>query len=163
MIATLTRERRKIQRNLEGIRRMNKLPAALVIIDVRREHIGAREARKLHIPVVSLIDTDSDPDYVDIPIPGNDDAMRAIELVLNALGDAVEEGKRAQPEAAADGAAGERGPRPPRRSSRVVARADEGPQPATEDADLPAPAAPSDQDSSSPADKPPADSPVAST
>lgn len=98
MISTLTRERRKIYRNLHGIRNMNRLPGALVLVDVKREHIAAKEARKLKIPVIALIDTDSDPDLVDIPIPGNDDAMRAIELVLSALGDAIEEGKRARPE-----------------------------------------------------------------
>lgn len=129
MIATLNRERRKIKRNLEGIRRMNKLPGALVLVDVRREHIAAKEARKLHIPVVALIDTDSDPDFVDIPIPGNDDAMRAIELVLQALGEAIEEGKRARPEEAPapqpGAAAPGRGGRPARRSGRVTARAEQ--------------------------------------
>ncbi len=131
MIATLTRERRKIKRNLEGIRRMTKLPGALMLIDVRREHIAAKEARKLHIPVVALLDTDSDPDFVDIPIPGNDDAMRAIELVLSALGDSIEEGKRARPEdqqaqAPAGQQPGGRGGRPSRRGARFSARADEG-------------------------------------
>lgn len=131
MIATLTRERRKIKRNLEGIRRMTKLPGALMLIDVRREHIAAKEARKLHIPVVALLDTDSDPDFVDIPIPGNDDAMRAIELVLSALGDSIEEGKRARPEdQQAQAPAGQqpagRGGRPSRRGARFSARADEG-------------------------------------
>jgi len=122
MIATLTRERRKIKRNLEGIRRMNKLPGALVLVDIRREHISAREARKLHIPVVGLIDTDSDPDCVDIPIPGNDDAMRAIELVLSYLGEAIEGALRARPQADKD--AGDS--RPARRSLRAMGRAEEG-------------------------------------
>jgi len=132
MISTLTRERRKIKRNLDGIRKMNKLPGALVLVDVRREHIAAKEARKLGIPVVALIDTDSDPDFVDIPIPGNDDAMRAIELVMSELGDAIEEGKRARteeapvaPEGGPPSAAG-RQPRS-RRPGRATARADEGP------------------------------------
>lgn len=93
-IASRTRELRKIKRNLEGIRLMDKLPGCLVIIDVRREHIAVREARKLHIPTVCLIDTDSDPDFADIPIPGNDDAMRSIELILRHLSEAVEAGKR---------------------------------------------------------------------
>lgn len=129
MVSTLTRERVKIKRNLEGIRKMNKLPGALVLVDVRREHIAAKEARKLGIPVVSLIDTDSDPDFVDIPIPGNDDAMRAIELVMNELGDAIEEGKRARaeelPQQAGPAAGGARPPRA-RRSSRVMGRANDG-------------------------------------
>ena len=93
-IASRTRELRKIKRNLEGIRKMDKLPGALIIIDVHREHIAVREARKLHIPTVCLIDTDSDPDFADIPIPGNDDAMRSIEVILSHLGEAVEAGKR---------------------------------------------------------------------
>ncbi len=119
MIATLNRERRKIKRNLEGIRRMSKLPSALVLIDVKREHIAAKEARKLGIPVIGLIDTDSDPDMVDIPIPGNDDAMRAIELICEALGDAIMEGLRGRPREEAPAAA-----QRPRRSSRVTARAE---------------------------------------
>lgn len=94
MKSTLQREKRKITRNLGGIRRMERLPRALVIVDVRREHLAVKEARKLKIPTVCLIDTDSDPDYADIPIPGNDDAMRAVELMLSQLADAVEEGKR---------------------------------------------------------------------
>ena len=92
MVSSLMREKNKIKRNLEGIRKMSRLPAALVAVDVRREHIAVKEARKLSIPTVCLIDTDSDPDYADIPIPGNDDAIRAIELVISQLADAVEEG-----------------------------------------------------------------------
>jgi small subunit ribosomal protein S2 len=129
MISSITRERRKIKRNLEGVRRMNKLPGVLVLIDVRREHIAAKEARKLNIPVIGIVDTDSDPDFVDIVIPGNDDAMRAIELIMGQLGDAIEEGKRARPEPAEQPAEGgappQRGPRPERRSRRVTARAEE--------------------------------------
>lgn len=131
MIATLTRERRKIKRNLEGIRSMTKLPGALVLIDVRREYISSLEARKLKIPVIGVIDTDSDPDFVDIPIPGNDDAMRAIELVCDSMVDAIEAGKRARPEPApAAEAAAARGPGGQRRSSRAVARAEGEPEPA---------------------------------
>jgi small subunit ribosomal protein S2 len=132
MIATLTREKRKIKRNLEGIRKMTKLPGAIVIIDVRREYISSLEARKLKIPVIGLIDTDSDPDFVDIPIPGNDDAMRAIELVLEAMVEAIEEGKRARPipAAAADAGSSSRGPGAGRRSGRAAARAEGGPEPA---------------------------------
>lgn len=130
MIASITREHRKIKRNLEGVRRMNKLPGALVLVDIRREHIAAKEARKLHIPVIGVVDTDSDPDNVDIIIPANDDAMRAIELILNALGDAVEEGKRSRPEEPPPGEGGQpRGPRGGRRSARTTARADEGAPP----------------------------------
>jgi small subunit ribosomal protein S2 len=122
MASTLGRELRKIKRNLGGVRNMERLPGALVIVDLRREYNAAREARKLGIPVIALLDTDSDPDWVDIPIPGNDDAMRSIELVLRQLGDAVEEGKRAQPMKEKGGAPSVE---PSRRSSRVTARADE--------------------------------------
>jgi len=91
------REKRKIKRNLEGIRTMSKLPGAVVIIDCRREHLALRESRKLGITTIGLIDTNSDPDTVDIAIPGNDDAMRTIELLLKELAESVEEGKAAKP------------------------------------------------------------------
>ena len=94
MIAKRTRERRKIQRNLAGIREMNRLPGALIIVDVHRERNAVLEARKLNIPTICLIDTDSDPDFADIPIPGNDDAIRSIDTILQHLADAVEEGLR---------------------------------------------------------------------
>ncbi len=94
--ARAAREREKIARNLDGIRKMHRLPGALVIIDVKREHNAVKEARKLGIPTVCLVDTDSDPDGLDIVIPGNDDAMRGVEIVLAQLADAIEEGKRAR-------------------------------------------------------------------
>jgi len=97
MISTLNRERRKIERNLSGIRHMNRLPEALLVVDPRREHIAVAEARKLGIKVVALLDTDCDPDLVDLPIPGNDDSMRSIELVVVRLADAILEGKAAAP------------------------------------------------------------------
>jgi len=97
MISTLNRERRKIERNLSGIRHMNRLPEALLVVDPRREHIAVAEARKLGIKVVALLDTDCDPDLIDLPIPGNDDSMRSIELVIHRLADAILEGKAAAP------------------------------------------------------------------
>jgi len=103
MASTLRREMNKIKRNLDGIRKMDRMPGVLVVIDSRREHIAIHEARKLHIPTVCLIDTDSDPDVVDLPIPGNDDAMRAIELVLSELAGAVLEGKAVQVAGAKEG------------------------------------------------------------
>ena len=117
MKATLDRERRKITRNLQGIRKMARPPGALVILDVRREQNAVKEARKLGIPTVCLVDTDSDPDGVDIIIPGNDDAMRAIELILAQLVDAMEVGKRGRP-VAASGEKDGGGPARPRRSRR---------------------------------------------
>jgi len=97
MISTLTRERKKIERNLSGIRSMTRLPEALLVVDPHREHIAVKEARKLGIKVVALLDTDCDPDEVDLPIPGNDDSMRSIELVLKRLMDSIIEGKATAP------------------------------------------------------------------
>jgi len=120
------RERRKITRNLEGIRAMTRLPGALVVIDVHREHNALREAKKLGIPTVCLIDTDSDPEYADIPIPGNDDAIRSIDAVLKHLADAALEGKKGRSaptaEAAADEPAGQR--RAPRRAMSARSEAE---------------------------------------
>ncbi len=119
MESQLRREKTKILRNLEGIRRMGKLPGAMVVIDVKREINAVREARKLGIPTVGLVDTDSDPDFADIAIPGNDDAMRAIEVVVDSLCKAVMEGKGART-AAAEGADATtpEGQTPRRRSNR---------------------------------------------
>ncbi|NIA22219.1 MAG: 30S ribosomal protein S2, partial [Anaerolineaceae bacterium] len=92
MISKIHREMRKIGRNLNGVRAMNRLPGALFVVDPRRETIAIKEAQRLNIPTVALMDTDSDPDEVDIVIPGNDDAMRGIELVVKTVTDAVIEG-----------------------------------------------------------------------
>ena len=96
--SSLTRERRKIHRNLSGIRDMARLPEALVVVDPGREYNCVREARILGINVIALIDTDSDPDTIDLPIPGNDDSIRSIRLILEHLADAVKEGKAMVPE-----------------------------------------------------------------
>ncbi len=93
-VSSLLREKKKIQRNLEGIRNLTRLPGVIFVVDPRKEHIAVKEARKLGIPTVCLLDTDADPDMADIPIPGNDDAIRSIEIVLNQIAEAVEEGKR---------------------------------------------------------------------
>ncbi len=84
-----TREAKKIKKNLDGMRTLERLPGALIVIDPVVEHIAVAEANKLGIPVVSLLDTDCDPTRIEIPIPGNDDAMRAIQIVLQRLADAV--------------------------------------------------------------------------
>lgn len=96
--STLMREFRKIHTNLSGMRTMNRLPETLVVIDPRREGIAVKEARLLGIKVVALIDTDSDPDLVDLPIPGNDDSIRSIALVLQHLSESVLTGKSTLPE-----------------------------------------------------------------
>ena len=95
MISNLSRELTKIQRNLSGIREMHRLPDALVIVDPRREHIAIKEAKRMGIATVALIDTDSDPEDVDLPIPANDDSIRSVELVLAKLADAIIEGRAA--------------------------------------------------------------------
>lgn len=97
MVATLNRELTKIRRNLQGIREMNRLPDALVVVDPHREHIAVKEAQRMGVMTVALIDTDSDPDMVDLPIPGNDDSLRSIELIVGKLADAVIEGRAALP------------------------------------------------------------------
>ncbi len=97
MVSTLNRELTKIHRNLSGIREMTRLPDAIVVVDPKREHIAVKEAQRMGVATVALIDTDSDPDVVDLPIPGNDDSIRSIELVLGKMADAVLEGKAALP------------------------------------------------------------------
>jgi small subunit ribosomal protein S2 len=98
MQSSLSREYRKMFRNLNGMRTMSRLPECLVVIDPKKEHNAVSEARKLGITTVALIDTDCDPDLVDLPIPGNDDSIRSIELVVAQLADAVNEGKASQSE-----------------------------------------------------------------
>ena len=90
-----TRELEKLDRVLGGISHMNKLPGALFVVDVKREHIAVDEAKKLGIPVIALVDTNVDPDLVDFPIPANDDAMRSVSLFTRVIADAVAEGTKA--------------------------------------------------------------------
>lgn len=93
MQSALLRERRKMFRNLNGIRTMNRRPECMFVVDPRKEHNAIKEAAKLGITTLALIDTDCDPDVVDLPIPGNDDSIRSIELVTRLLADAIIEGK----------------------------------------------------------------------
>ena len=123
MESQLRREMRKIKRNLDGIRRMEKLPGALVIIDVANEMTAINEARKLGIPTVCLIDTDADPIYADIPIPGNDDSMRSIDVVVREICKAIADGKQNRTESTSAGrdseaGQGEQGQRQRKGSSR---------------------------------------------
>ena len=109
-ILMLTRERTKLERVLGGIADMSKIPSALWIIDTNKEHIAVSEAQKLNIPVVAILDTNCDPDVVDYPIPGNDDAIRSTGLLSRLISTAVAEGKKARSErelAAAKEAAGD--------------------------------------------------------
>ena len=89
MQSSLNREYRKMYRNLNGLRSMNRMPECLVIVDPNKEKNALREAKALGIATVALIDTDCDPDLVDLPIPGNDDGIRSIDLILQNLADAV--------------------------------------------------------------------------
>ena len=134
---------------------MERMPGLMIIIDTHREHIAVKEARKLGVTTVALIDTDSDPDLIDLPIPGNDDAMRAIELIMHELADSVIEGKTGRVEAKGE----DNAQQPRRRSSRAAFRADEGgaeePAAVPAAADAPAVAA---ESSPAPIEAPPAES-----
>jgi len=117
--ARLKREMRKIKTNLEGIRNMSRLPGVVVVIDAENEYIALSEARKLGIYTIAVIDTDTDPEKVDVAIPANDDSIRAIELIMNELTEAVAVGKTMTP-------AKEEKTASPRRTRRaVLARAEE--------------------------------------
>ncbi len=118
-VARLEKEKRKLHRNLDGIRRMSRLPDAVFVIDTRREKIAVDEARKLRIPVIGLVDTNCDPEDVDYVIPGNDDALRAIRLFVTRIADAVLSGRGLK---------------------EAAERADEAPQAASASATEPAPA-----------------------
>jgi small subunit ribosomal protein S2 len=119
MKSTLNREMVKIKTNLEGIRKMDRMPGVMFIIDTRREHIAVKEAKKLGVPTIALIDSDGDPDPIDLPIPGNDDAMRAIEIIMRELADSIIEGKVGRTEKA------ETEQQPRRRSTRAAFRAED--------------------------------------
>jgi len=86
----------KLEKNLGGIKDMKKLPDMLFIVDPRKEHIAVLEAKALHIPIVAIVDTNCDPDEADYPIPGNDDAIRAVKLIASKMADAILEGKQGE-------------------------------------------------------------------
>ncbi|PRX48405.1 small subunit ribosomal protein S2 [Prauserella shujinwangii] len=95
-ILTLTREKDKLEKTLGGIRDMSKVPSAVWIVDTKKEHIAVGEARKLNIPVVAVLDTNCDPDEVDYPIPGNDDAIRSAALLTKVVAEAAAAGLMAR-------------------------------------------------------------------
>lgn len=95
-VLSLSRQRDRINRDLGGIREMGGLPSMLFVIDINKEHLAIKEAKNLGIPVVGIVDTNTDPSVVDFPIPGNDDALRAIELYCDLVSRAVFEGIRSQ-------------------------------------------------------------------
>ena len=123
-IAQLEKEKRKLQKNLEGIRHMSRLPDAIFVVDTRKEKIAVDEARKLKIPVIGVVDTNCDPDEVNYVIPGNDDALRAIRLFASKMADAVIAGRGIRESAQADDGGegnddrGRRAPRPARPAPR---------------------------------------------
>ncbi len=96
------RERRRILRNLEGVRAMNKLPDAVFIVDPKKEMSAVREAQRLNIPIIGLIDSDTDPELVNLPIPGNDDGIRSIQAVVKVLLDGYSKGRSEQVTKTAD-------------------------------------------------------------
>ena len=95
-ILMLTREKNKLERSLGGIRDMAKVPSAVWVVDTNKEHLAVSEARKLGIPVIAILDTNCDPDLVDYPIPGNDDAIRSAALLTKVIASAVAEGLQAR-------------------------------------------------------------------
>ena len=125
-VIKLERERKHLQANLAGIKNMSRLPDAIFVIDSNKEQIAVREARKLGIPVVAVVDTNCDPSEVDYVIPGNDDALRAIRLFTSKISESIAEGAQlmtdkqvADMQAASDAAqAAESAPRVPRGGSR---------------------------------------------
>ena len=101
----MRRERDKLNKSLGGIREMSRTPSAVWIVDTNKEHLAVEEARKLHIPIIGILDSNCDPDLVDFPIPGNDDAIRAVGLLTRVVADAVAEGLIARSGVKTDGAA----------------------------------------------------------
>ena len=95
----LTKQREKLERFLGGIEDMPRIPDVLYIVDPHKEQIAVKEAQKLHIPIVAMVDTNTDPDDVDVIIPSNDDAIRAVRLITAKMADAVIEGKQGQDDA----------------------------------------------------------------
>ena len=104
-LLVLRREKDKLEKTLGGIRDMSKIPSAIWVVDTKKEHIAVGEARKLGIPVIAVLDTNCDPDEVDFPIPGNDDAIRSVALLTRVIADAVAEGLMARASRASGGAA----------------------------------------------------------
>ena len=95
-VSSLMREKEKLEKYLGGIEGMKELPAAVFVVDPRKEHIAVTEARKLRIPIVGIVDTNCDPDEIDYIIPGNDDAIRAVRLLTSRMADALIEGRQGE-------------------------------------------------------------------
>lgn len=93
----MTRERDKLSKNLSGIKNMGRLPGLMFVVDSKKEHIAVDEARKLGIPVVAIVDTNADPDLITVPIAGNDDAIRSVELIARTIADTIAEARQSAP------------------------------------------------------------------
>jgi small subunit ribosomal protein S2 len=93
----LQREREKLEKYLGGVKDMGRLPGALFVVDAKKELIAVREAKKLGIPIIAIADTNADPDLIDYPIPGNDDAIRSVQLIAGAIADSIEQARRDLP------------------------------------------------------------------
>ena len=132
-IARNEKERRKLTKNLEGIRGMSRLPDAIFIVDTKKEQIAVDEARKLKIPIIGIVDTNADPDQVDFVIPGNDDALRSIRLFAGAIANAVISGRDMKQSVDAEASreatdeAGANAGDDPRRAARPVRRREAAP------------------------------------
>ena len=161
-LSSMNRERRKITRNLGGIREMNSIPAAMMVVDPSRERNAIREARKMGLVVIGILDTDCDPSDVDIVIPGNDDALKSVRLLVEQLVAAVEEGAHqhtdqlraagvAETNAEAEGNAG--GEPRPSRTRELPKRRVDAPEAAPAPAATPAPA-PTGTGEAAPAESP---------
>jgi len=111
-VVKLLHEMEKLEKYLGGVKEMKRLPGALFVVDPRKEHNAISEARKLHIPIVAIVDTNCDPDEVDYVIPGNDDAIRAIRLISATMANAVQEGRQGEDTAEEEAPAAEQAAEP---------------------------------------------------
>ena len=144
-------ELEKLEANLGGVADMRKQPDAVFIVDLRKEQLAVREARRLGLPVIALVDTNCDPDEADFVIPGNDDAIRSCSLVVRAIGDAIDEGKqRVSPADFTPPAAEEQAPQQPEAAAEPAPEAAPEPEAAAEEEPqpVPVPDTPSEEESS---------------
>lgn len=143
-VAKLKHEIDILEKFLGGIKDMKKLPAALFVVDPRKEHIAVSEARKLHIPIVAIVDTNCDPDEIDYIIPGNDDAIRAVKLISSIMANAILEGRQGEQSAQEAAAPAQTAPKaaPAPAVSAPVAPVPVAPVPAAPVLATPAPTAP---------------------
>lgn len=121
--ARLKRELSKIKTNLDGIRKMGRMPGVMIAIDAKKEYIALREARKMGIPTIAVIDTDSDPDTVDVAIPANDDSIKALKILMDQMATSISEGKTQVKKEDITAMAGARGQKPRSSRRRVLATA----------------------------------------